>query len=88
VGHALVPVVADDLAQRCRRAQPRRRQLDLLEPDRLLGLGAKTEPRADLGRCGAQVGRRRLLVGVPPAPMLALALVRARWGPRPGLGYQ
>jgi hypothetical protein len=67
----LAVIVGDDLRERGRRREPRRRQLDRLERDRLLGLAAEPKPLADVGGGCAEVGERRLLVGVPPAPVLA-----------------
>jgi Mg-chelatase subunit ChlD len=78
VGHALAVIAGDELGQRRGRAQPRRRQLDVVEGDGLLGVAAEPEPLADLRRGGVQVGERGLLVLIPPPPVLAEA----------GLGYQ
>ncbi len=71
VGDALAPIGADDLGQRWRRLEPRRRQLDLLQRHGLLGLAAEPEPLADVGRRRLQVRERGLLVLEPPAPVLA-----------------
>ena len=55
-----------------RRLEPRRRQLDVVERHRLLGLRrAEAEVRGDARPRPRALGRRRLLVLVAPAPVLA-----------------
>jgi hypothetical protein len=72
VGGALVGVGAEDLRQRGRRLQARRRQIDVGDPDRVLDvLGAEAQVRADSLRRLPQLLRGGLLVLVAPAPELA-----------------
>ena len=71
VRDAVVRIRGEDRRDHLRSAQARPRQLDRLERDRLLGRLAEPEALADPGRRRLEVGRRRLLVLIPPAPVLA-----------------
>ena len=69
----LAAIVADDLRQRAGRAQPRGPQLDLLDRDGQLGRRPEAEPLARRRRGDREPLGVRLLVGEPPAPVLARA---------------
>jgi hypothetical protein len=66
-----VTLVAEDLGERIRRLQPRLGQLDLLGRYRLGDLAAEAEALANPLRRRFELGARRLLVLVPPSPVLA-----------------
>ncbi len=77
------PVVGrarEDRREHLGRCQPRLRQLDRVERDRLLRHHPEAEPRADLAGGALEVGGCGLLVLVAPAPVLA--------APPHGSGYQ
>jgi hypothetical protein len=72
---AVVELRRADLRQRRRRLEPRAGQLQRRQRNRLFDVaGAESELRADALRGRGDLGRRRLLVLVAPAPVLAAAL--------------
>jgi hypothetical protein len=75
VGRAVVSVRGADPGQIGGRLEARTRQLDRLQRYGLLDiLGAESQVRADALRRPRDLGGRRLLVLVAPAPVLAPAL--------------
>ena len=79
VGAALGVRGARPRVVRERRLEPRRRQLDVLERDRQLGLAlAEAEVLGEARRGRAQLVGSGLLVLVAPAPVLATTLAHGR----------
>jgi hypothetical protein len=74
MGDPLVWIRAEQVGQRGRWLDPRRRQLDRLQGDRLLDLlAAEPELLPDPRRGGRELGPRGLAILEPPAPVLAPA---------------
>src|SRR5206468_12487668 len=74
VACTFIGIARADVGERCRRRQARRRQLDLVLGHRQLDLlGPEAQVAPDAFACAPELGRRRLLVLVTPAPELAPA---------------